>query len=217
MRTRGKTADFGCASFRTIPGRRYQTPVNTMNLPGWQRLFRRQKDDPPSPFESVVRQIRALRERCDPRTRFHAHAAWQRARRVAAARKRVVYLPPDYERQCWPEATPPRLQARWLVFAVATAAVLLMVTGVVFSSGLPWLRGSAHRECVATLRALEGSMTLWAIRNGKTTNDTPTDADLFGPTRYMPVKPTCPAGGKYIIGKIGDPPRCTIPEHRIER
>jgi len=188
-----------------------------MNLPGWQRVFRRQKDEPPSPFEGVVTQIRALRERCDPRTEFHGHATRQRASRVAAARKCVVYRAPDYERLSWPEATPSMVRARWLVFAMTTAAVLLMVTGVVFSGGLPWLRGSAYRECVATLRALEGSMALWAIQNGKTTNDTPTDADLFGPTRYMPVKPTCPAGGRYIIGKVGDPPRCTIPEHRIER
>ena len=143
-----------------------------------------------------------------------SHIIQQRASRVAAARKAIVYSPPDYDRADWPEPATPRF--RWL-WVVAIVAVGLVVTVAMFSRGFPWWHRAAHRECVANLRALEGSTALWAIQSGKTTIDTPTDADLFGPTRYLPLKPTCPAGGTYIIGTVGDTPRCTIPGHRIER
>ena len=188
-----------------------------MNLSGWHRLLQRRKEESPSPFKSIVIKLRAVRELCERGTPFYAHGARQRASRIATARKRVVYRPLDYERLSWPEASPARFPARWLVFLMAAATAFFMLTSIVCSGGLPWFRGSAHRQCVTTLKALEGSIALWARQNGKTTNDTPTDEDLFGPTRYMPIRLTCPAGGSYIIGKVGEPPRCTIPEHRNER
>ena len=71
-----------------------------------------------------------------------------------------------------------------------------------------------RRQCIANLRALEGSKVAWAIQLGKTTNDAPADAELFGPMGYVPI---CPRGGSYTIGKVGEAPTCSLADHRIGR
>jgi hypothetical protein len=189
-----------------------------MKVLGWQRLFRKGKDDMRSPFSDVVARVRAEQE-CDKRRRAHSdtQARQQRARRITTARRSIVYQPPDYQRESWPEATEARFYRLLPAVSVLLVVVLFGMIAFMLSGRLPWSDRAARRECVANLRALEGSTALWAIQNRKTANDIPTDADLFGPARYMPVKPACPTGGRYFIGKVGEPPRCTIPGHRILR
>jgi hypothetical protein len=187
-----------------------------MNVLGWQKIFRRRKDNTPSPMGDVVSRVRFVRQKYAQATQLGAHTR-HRASRLAAARKRIIYQPSVYARERGPEAAEPRIHRRWPALAVTIVVVALGLVATMLSGGLRGPSGAARRECVAALRAIEGSAGLWAIQNGKTTNDTPTDADLFGPTRYMPFKPRCPAGGSYIIGKVGDSPTCTIPEHRIKR
>ena len=63
------------------------------------------------------------------------------------------------------------------------------------------------------LRAIEGAKATWALENRKTTNDIPTDADLFGPESYIRDKPRCPAGGVYTLGKAGEKPKCSVRGH----
>ena len=48
--------------------------------------------------------------------------------------------------------------------------------------------------CKNTLHQLYEAKHQWALENRKTQTETPTDADLFGPTRYMAARPTCPSG-----------------------
>jgi hypothetical protein len=74
---------------------------------------------------------------------------------------------------------------------------------------------AARMPCVGELRIIDGAKAAWALENHKTTNDIPTDTDLFGPTQYVRVKPTCPKGGTYTIGAVGEKPRCSIPGHTI--
>jgi len=44
----------------------------------------------------------------------------------------------------------------------------------------------------------------------------PTDADLFGPDKYIETKPSCPAGGTYTLGSVREKPTCSIPDHVLE-
>ena len=59
----------------------------------------------------------------------------------------------------------------------------------------------------------------WANNESKTTNDTPTWNDLrpYLPdwatnklVRWTNGTPICPDGGTYTIGRVGEPPRCSI-------
>jgi hypothetical protein len=77
-------------------------------------------------------------------------------------------------------------------------------------------RGTAQNNaCINNLRMIDGAKGQWALEKHKQNSDTPTWDDLrpyleFGPNKNMPV---CPEGGTYIIGRIDEKPRCTIPGH----
>jgi hypothetical protein len=52
---------------------------------------------------------------------------------------------------------------------------------------------------------------LWAEKDNKTADDTPAMEDLLP---YIDCQTNCPYGGTYTIGKVGELPSCSIPEHQ---
>jgi DNA repair exonuclease SbcCD ATPase subunit len=69
--------------------------------------------------------------------------------------------------------------------------------------------------CIYNLKAIEGAKGGWALEQKKTGADVPTDADLFGPDKYLGQKPACPAGGVYTLGPVQVKPTCSIPGHAL--
>jgi hypothetical protein len=67
--------------------------------------------------------------------------------------------------------------------------------------------------CLANLKLIEGLKTRWASDMQKRPTDTPLDSDLFGPAKYLPQKPACPAGGVYTLGPVQTKPTCSTPGH----
>jgi len=67
--------------------------------------------------------------------------------------------------------------------------------------------------CVANLRMLESVKAKWAADLRKQPTETPLDADLFGPGKYVQQKPACPAGGVYTLGPVLAKPTCSAPGH----
>jgi hypothetical protein len=104
------------------------------------------------------------------------------------------------------------------------SAVLL---GIVLGSGffLPLRnhkKAEAKRKCIANLKQIDGATAILFLEHHgptATTSEIPTDQDLFGPTRYIPKKLSCPAGGIYTYGWVFtnhlEKPRCSIPGHTI--
>ena len=72
---------------------------------------------------------------------------------------------------------------------------------------------SSSNACVNNLRQIDAAKQQWALENNKTSNDTPTWADII-PYLGRPEKtnsmPKCPEGGQYILGKVGEEPKCSI-------
>jgi len=69
--------------------------------------------------------------------------------------------------------------------------------------------------CINNLRLFDAAKQQWALEQRRTANDTPTMNDLqpylgCGPTGEMP---SCPDGGVYTIGTVGEKPGCSIPGH----
>jgi len=73
---------------------------------------------------------------------------------------------------------------------------------------------SASVNCISLLRDIDAAKQNWALDRNKTTNDTPNWDDLV--PHYIRDKPTCPEGGVYIIGKVGELPRCSYPGHKLK-
>ena len=72
--------------------------------------------------------------------------------------------------------------------------------------------------CISNLRQIDGAKEQWALEHKKVASDTPTDSDLIGPNRYIKVKPTCPAGGKYSYNNMATKPSCNAPsgDHTLQ-
>ena len=70
-------------------------------------------------------------------------------------------------------------------------------------------------QCKVGLQQVNGAKEMWAADNNKTTNDTPSWADLVGPDRYLARVPYCNRGGNYSIGRVGQSSRCSIATHNL--
>jgi len=104
-------------------------------------------------------------------------------------------------------------KARIILAAVACVFVAVVVS---LPSFIRARYPAARNSCISTLKQLEGAVAFWAMDHNKTTNDAPTDADLFGSAAYIQKRPTCPQGGTYTIGRVGERPRCSIPMHSLD-
>jgi len=82
----------------------------------------------------------------------------------------------------------------------------------------PFFRGCRlpnRNTCIANLKQIEGAKDTWMLEHEKTTNDIPTDSDLFGTNLYVKTKPQCGLGGVYTLGPAGERPKCSIPGHTL--
>ena len=89
----------------------------------------------------------------------------------------------------------------WLVMAVAVFAGVV-VPGLIGARSTPAVKG-----CIKNLRQLDAAKESWRLENHKTSNDAPGWLDLLP---YLRDKPVCPQGGVYIVGTVGQPPRCSL-------
>jgi len=73
---------------------------------------------------------------------------------------------------------------------------------------------SPKNACINNLRQIDAAIQRWALENNKTNWDAPTWPDL---KKYLSLSgyevPKCPAGGKYKLGRVIDPPTCSYPGH----
>lgn len=71
----------------------------------------------------------------------------------------------------------------------------------------------ASNLCWHNLALIDGAKQQWVLENRKNTNDMPSWKDLRpymgrGPQGAIPK---CPRDGTYVIGKVGEMPKCTYP------
>ncbi|HXR04250.1 MAG TPA: hypothetical protein VN836_06035 [Verrucomicrobiae bacterium] len=66
--------------------------------------------------------------------------------------------------------------------------------------------------CINNLRQIDAAKNEWAVENKKTNGTAVTESDI---KPYIKLDtngnlPKCPSGGTYTIGKIGEPPTCSL-------
>lgn len=69
----------------------------------------------------------------------------------------------------------------------------------------------ASIACLHILRKIDGAKQQWALENGSATNVIPSWNELrsyIGRAENRGL-PQCPKGGTYILGRVGEPPRCS--------
>jgi hypothetical protein len=113
-----------------------------------------------------------------------------------------------------------RMTTRKLFLFTIAALFCVCAATLIFVSIFPLHEHySSANVCINNLRNIDIAMNEWALINKKTTNDTPTWDDIkpyierdkpyfkFDPKSNLPV---CPLGGTYRIGKIDEPPTCSL-------
>jgi len=100
-----------------------------------------------------------------------------------------------------------------------TALVMFPIIGLLAAIAVPNFvkaRSAAQRNaCIANLRSIDGAKATWALENKKTQRETPVEADLFGPDKYIKEELKCPAGGIYSLNIVEEKPSCSIPGHAL--
>jgi hypothetical protein len=87
--------------------------------------------------------------------------------------------------------------------------VLCLLLAIALPSFISPRMVRSQNSCVNVLRQIEGAKDQWITERHKTTNDTPTWADLR-PYFKDAVPLQCPNGGTYIIGRCDELPTCSI-------
>ena len=104
-------------------------------------------------------------------------------------------------------------------FTLVEIMIVVAIIGLLAAIAIPNLiraRETAQRAaCLGNLKAIEGTKATWALETKRASTDTPTDADLFGPTAYIREKPGCPANGNYTLNQVDTKPVCSVATHTL--
>jgi prepilin-type N-terminal cleavage/methylation domain-containing protein len=100
-----------------------------------------------------------------------------------------------------------------LVEIMIVVAIIGLLAAIAIPNFVKARQSSQVNACIANLKQIEGAKANWAMENRKTNANTPLDADLFGPTEYIRVKPICPGGGVYTLNAVDTLPTCNIALH----
>jgi outer membrane lipoprotein-sorting protein len=73
---------------------------------------------------------------------------------------------------------------------------------------------SQRNVCINNLRQIDAAKNEFALEKGKANGTVVTEDDI-APYIMGGKMPTCPSGGKYTIGKVGETPTCSIPGHAL--
>jgi hypothetical protein len=91
-------------------------------------------------------------------------------------------------------------------------AVPAMLAAIAIPNFVKARTTSQANACINNLRQIDAAKQQWALEKGKQSTDTPTMDDL---KPYLRKIPHCPAGGTYTVNAVGQPPECSIPDHKL--
>jgi hypothetical protein len=108
-----------------------------------------------------------------------------------------------------------------LLWAIPFALIWLLLAAMVIPSYMPARPVAYRNACINNLRLIRDAKTRWAGEDGRLTNATPTEDDLYGvngTNAFLRRRLTCPRGGIYTFGSVAENPRCSLSEkgHRLE-
>lgn len=92
--------------------------------------------------------------------------------------------------------------------------IMIVVTIIGFLAGLAIpgfmkVRSNAQKaKCIDNLRQIAGYKDAWAVENFKNNGDTVDSTDIG--SFFKRGFPTCPGGGTYNIGLVGENPTCSL-------
>ena len=111
----------------------------------------------------------------------------------------------------------PGIMLRVLILAVVCVAVVF-VAGVAPTSCAGVRASSQRNACIRNLGVIRDIKSDWAKSFGITNLEVAPETTMtnqFGWKQHLVDRPQCPAGGNYWVGRLGDPPRCSMLGHAL--
>ncbi len=108
------------------------------------------------------------------------------------------------------------LQEKSPVTKIITALVFCLLAGFIVVIIVPNLFRMSYEKaengCINNLRQIEAAKQEWALENGRSNGVAVTESNI---KPYLKLDssgdlPTCPVGGTYVIGRVGEDPKCSI-------
>lgn len=91
--------------------------------------------------------------------------------------------------------------------------IVVLIIGILLAIATPqWIkaRESARlKSCHENLRQISHAKETFAMENRKNNGDAVVQGDIWPVYIKGSAFPTCPSGGVYTIGNVGDAPICT--------
>jgi hypothetical protein len=94
---------------------------------------------------------------------------------------------------------------------VATCALLAVFCGCGKKAAQDQPVSIMVEQCAVNMGHIDAAKNKWAEEHNAGTNGTPAAEDLD--PYFRGGMPRCPEGGTYTIGKVGEPPQCSIAAH----
>ncbi|MGD9874498.1 MAG: hypothetical protein AB7T27_09535 [Kiritimatiellia bacterium] len=99
-------------------------------------------------------------------------------------------------------------------FEPADVVLIIILISMITVIGVPMylrIRQTGQTDaCMNNLSQLDKAKDKWAVKEGKTKADTPTQTDLLP---YLQAWPVCPANGAYTLNRVGTKPECSVEGH----
>jgi prepilin-type N-terminal cleavage/methylation domain-containing protein len=96
-----------------------------------------------------------------------------------------------------------------LVEIMIVVAIIGLLAALAVPSYVRYRLSSRKNTCIANLRQIENAKQVWANEGNKNGGSLASSSDLYGPDKYLRIKPTCPSGGQYSIEIVDEKPKCT--------
>lgn len=108
-----------------------------------------------------------------------------------------------------------------VILAGPLALVFLLLAAIAIPSAIPARPVAQRNACIYNLGLIRDAKIQWAGANNKLAGAIPIEVDLCGTngnTGILREMPTCPRGGTYKIGDVGQNPSCSLSNkgHRLE-
>jgi hypothetical protein len=100
-----------------------------------------------------------------------------------------------------------------LKWAVPLALGQLFLAAIVIPNAIPARPAAFRNACKNNLRLIQDAKARWAKAGNNRASDVPTENDLTavkGAEAFLRFFPSCPGGGKYTIGSVGENPACSL-------
>ena len=100
-----------------------------------------------------------------------------------------------------------------LVEIMVVVAIIGLLAGIAIPNLNEAIKTSRQRVCSLNRKGIDNAKMRWAAENQQPESASPTDDDLFGASRYIEHKPSCPSRGNYSLNAVHEKCTCNASGH----